>query len=340
MAGAFALLACLCASPGPTDAQHSETRIVPVTAVTPDGKPMINLLPQNVRVHGHDVQVNGFSLDNGPRRIVLLIDISSSMRMSNGKVNLLQAAEHTAGLFLDRVSSVDSISVHAFAGKDREVVPFTQNLGAIRAAIMSLPKPGAEETTREYGARTDLGNALSSILTVLSERPQFGDAIVIFSDGLFPRSGEGDILNYYDQPDYLYRVTTQLGTLGVRVFFSLAGTIKGAPPLHGIELFIRATGGESFELDDSGSAFYGGINPHDSYDRPRAPIYRSDSLEQRVLALSAAIQDTYRLQLQFAKPLVKPTRLSLDLVDQRGKAFHDVAVLRPAFIYPEAKTQP
>jgi VWA domain-containing protein len=337
LADAFALLICLCASACPTDAQHSETHVVPVTVLTMDGKPVSNLQPQNVRVHGRDVQVNRFSLDTSPRRIVLLIDISGSMGISNGRVDLLQAAVHTATLFLDRASSVDSISVHLFAEKEREVVPFTSHLGVIRAAIMNLPKPGTEQTKKEYGTRTDLDNALNSILTVLFERPQFGDAIIIFSDGRFPRSGEGDILSYYDQPDYLRGVTSRLGTVGVRVFFSLAGNVAGAPPLHGIELFVGATGGESFELHDSGPSFYGANNP---YDWPKAPIYRSDSLEQRALALSAAVQDTYRLLLQFTRPLEKPTRLHLDLVDERGKALHNVVVLSPALVYPEAKTQP
>lgn len=341
LANAFALLVCLCASACPIHAQHFEARIVPVTAVTANGKPVTNLQSQNVRLQGRDLQVDGFSLDTNPRRIVLLFDISGSMGMSNGKVTLLQAAVHTAVLLLDRVSPVDSISVHVFAEKEREVVPFTHNLGAIRAGMMNLPKPGNEDIKKEYGARTDLGNALNSILTVLSENPQFGDAIVIFSDGLFPTRGDqSDILNYYDQPDYLLRFSPQLGTLGVRVFFSLAGTIRGAPPLHGIELFIGATGGESFELNDSGSLFYSPINPHDSYNRSKAPIYRSDSLEQRALALSSAIHDTYRLQLEFTRPLEKPTRLRLALVDERGKILHDVAALSPAFVYPKAKTQP
>jgi len=306
-----------------------------------DGKPVTNLQPQNVRVHGRDVQVNRFSLDTSPRRIVLLIDISGGMGISNGRVNLLQAAVHTAGLFLDRVPSVDWLSVHVFAEKEKEVVPLTRDRGVIHTAIRNLPEPGTEETKKDYGARTDLQNALNSILTVLSEHPQFGDAIVVFSDGRFPpRSDRSDILNYYDQPDYLLQVTPQLGTLGVRVFFSLAGNVEGSPPLHGIELFMGATGGESFELHDSGLLFHSSISPHAPYDRPKVPIYRSDSLEQRAVALSVAIQDTYRLQLEFGRPLEKPTRLHLDLVDERGKALHDVAVLSQAFVYPETKSQP
>jgi len=335
LANAFVLLLCLSAPPCPTNAQHSETHIVAVTVATVDGRAVTSLQSRNVRVHGRGVQVKSFSLDTSSRRIVLLIDTSGSMGISNGRVTLLEAAAHTARLFLDRVPSDDLISIHAFAEKDKEVVPFTHDIGAIRAAITDLPKPRIEDGRKKGGARTDPENALNSILTALSERPQFGDAIVIFSDGFFPRSDQGDILSFYDPPDYLRRVTPRLGTLGIRVFFSLAGRVEGAPPLYGIERFIGATGAESFELRDSGPVPYG---PNNVYDRPQAPIYRSDSLEQRALALCAAIQDTYRLQLEFAGPLEKPMPLHLDFVDERGKPLHNVVVLSPESVYPDAGT--
>jgi hypothetical protein len=334
---AFALLFCLCTSPCPTNAQAPETHILPVTVVTADGTPVTNLQSRNLRVHDRGVQVKSLSLDTTPRRVVLLFDTGGGMRGSNGKVTLFQAAVHAASLFLDRVPSVDSISVHTFAEKDKEVVPLSHDIGAIRMAITNLPGAGSEEDKKVYGLRTDLDNALNSILTVLSEHSQFGDTIVIFSDGLFPRSGEGDILSYYDQPEYLRRITPRLGVLGVRVFFSLAGNVQGAPPLNGIEQFIRATGGESFELHNPGTAFY---ILNNQYGRPEAPIYRSDSLEQRALALCAAIQDTYRLELQFTRPLEKPTRLHLDFVDERGKALHNVVVLSQEFVYPDAGKHP
>lgn len=336
LAYALALLSYFLSSPCSTNAQRPETYIVPVTILTADGNPVLNLQSQNLRVHSRGLKVKSFSPDASPRRIVLLFDVSGSMALSNGRVTLLQAAVHTAELFLDRVPSLDSISVHVFADMDQEVVPFTHDFGTIRASIANLPKPGADESKKEYGTRTDLGNSLNHILTLLSEHPQFGDTIVIFSDGLFPRAGQGDILSYYDQPDYLYRVTPRLGMLGVRVFFSLAGNVEGAPPLHGIESFIGATGGESFELHKSGGLYLG---MNDAYDRPETPIFRSDSLEERALALCAAIQDTYRAELQPTSSLEKPIRLQLDVVDERGKVLHNAAVLSPEFLYPDAGTQ-
>lgn len=333
---AFALLFwLLCASPYPADAQHAETYVVPVTVVSRDGKPLTSLQSENVRIHDRGVELKSFSLDTSPRRIVLLFDTSGSMRISNGKVTLWDAAVHTAELFLDRVPPADWISVYAFASQDKQLVPFTPDHGAIRAAIHGLPKPGTEEAKEEYGVGTHLDTALNSILSLLSESSQFGDAIVIFSDGLLPRSNGDDIMVRYDQPDYLQRITPGLGTLGVRVFFSLAGNIVGAPPLHGVELFIGATGGESFELNDSAPPLYGMSDP---YSHPEAPIYRSNSLEQRALVLCAEIQDTYRLQLQFAKPLEKPSPLHLGFVDERGRVLHKVTVLRPQSIYPDPGT--
>lgn len=326
LTSASAFLFCLlCACPYATNAQHAETYIVPVTVVSLDGKPLTSLQSENVRIHESGVTLKSFNLDSSSRRIVLLFDTSGSMMISNGSVTLLQAAVHTASLFLDRVSSADFISLHAFAGKDKELVPFTHDVGAIRAAMNNLPKPEG---------RTDLDNALNSILRVLSESPQFGDVIVIFSDGLLPRSNEDNVMVYYDPPDYLERMKPRLGMAGVRVFFSLAGNIQGAQSLHGIELFMGATGGESFELKNAGPTFYGGI-----YDHPEAAVYRSNSLEQRAVMLSTAIQDTYRLELKFAKPLEKPARLHFGFVDERGKALHNLTVLSPEFAYPDAGHQ-
>lgn len=319
----------LCALFYPTKAQEPETRVIPLAVVATDGNSVTDLQSRNIRLRDHGVQLISFTRDTSARRIVLLFDTNASMAISNGRVTLLQAAVHTAGLFLGRVSPADLISVYAFADKEKQLVPFTHDLRAIHAAINNLPKPHTETAKRNFGTGTRLDNALNSILTLLSESPQFGDSIVVFSDGFLPRSDEDDIMVFYDQPDYLERITPRLGTMCVRVFFSLAGNVEGAAPLHGIERFIGATGGESFELNDSGPTFYDG-----TYDHPEAPIYRSNSLEQRALALYSAIQGTYRLELQFASPLQKPTRLHFGVVDERGKALHNVTVLSPQFVYP------
>ena len=91
---AIALLFCLCASPCPTNARAPETHILPVTVVTVEGKPVANLQSHNVHIHGGGAQVKSFSLDIGPRRIVLLLDTSGSMGTNDdGKPRLAVAAE-------------------------------------------------------------------------------------------------------------------------------------------------------------------------------------------------------------------------------------------------------
>jgi hypothetical protein len=333
LASTFAVLFSICAPICPTNAQVPETHAVTVTVVTADGKPVTNLQSQNIRVRDHGVQVKSLSLDSSPRRIVLLIDASPSMGISNGKVTLLQAAVHSAGLFLSRVPRVDLISVHMFAENDQEIVPFTHDFGSIWAAIAGMSKPQVEKSKDGNLPSTNLNGALNSVLAILSEHPQFGDSIVIFSDGLFPRSGQGDILNFYEQPEYLRAILPKLGTLGIRVFFSLAGNVALTPPLHGVEVFMGAAGGESFELRDSTPPAFGANNP---YNRPAPPIYRTNSLEERAVALSAAIQNVYHLELEFEKPLKKPMPLHLEVVDERGKALRSMTVLSPESVYPDA----
>lgn len=331
----FALFCLLCALSYPAGAQETETRVIPLAVVATDGNAVTGLQPQNIRLHNRGVLLKSLRVDTTPRRVVLLFDTSGSMAISNGRVTLLQAAVHTAGLLLAQLPRADLISVHAFADKDKQLVDFTHDPEAIRAALNDLLIPHTEAAKKKYGTGTDLYNALNSIVSVLSGSPQFGDSIILFSDGMLPRSNSDNIMAFYDQPDYLERIAPRLATNGVRVFFSLAGDVEGAPPLHGVEMFIGATGGESFELNDSGPSFYGGV-----YDQPQAPVYRSNSLEQRARALCAAIQDTYRLQLQFASALKKPAELHINVVDKRDKTLRNVSVLSPKFVYPGIRTHP
>lgn len=301
------------ASARAASAQQPETRVVPVTALAPDGKPLMDLHLRNIRVNGVNAQIKDFSLDTSPRRIVLLLDASGSMGISNGMVTLWQAAVHSAGLFLNTAVPADWFSVHVFAERDKEIAPFTDDLGAVRSAIRRLP--GTIQGAKSLYGATNVGKALNSALYTLADRPGFGDAIIIFSDGRFPRSDAGDILSYFDEPQYLEDLRSKLGARGIRVFFVLAGDVLWTPPLYGVELFMAETGGESFEFtrsDDSGV----GLGEEAIYSHPEPPIYRSNSLQKRAAVLCGAIQNTYRLELQFNRALAKPERLHLKVVDE------------------------
>ncbi|HEV2290113.1 MAG TPA: vWA domain-containing protein [Candidatus Acidoferrales bacterium] len=348
LANALALLFCLCVSTCPANAQAPETHVVPVTVVTTDGKPVTSLQSQNIRVREHGVQVKSFSLDAGPRRIVLLMDISGSMGTTDhGKLRLIVALE-LMKLFLNSVSKGNSLSLYQFGDSPREIVPFTHDVDAIRQAIDSV----SALRENEMVGLTNIGDALNAILMNSQEPLAFGDSIVMFTDGEF-NSDNG-------KQHAFSSFAPALARRGVRVFLVLTqerGTTLGgaqndstsvrqAPPasshlpirgqfsvpasdgemavINDSELFAAGTGGESFAPFDYSSTFQ------------TSKVFRSDDLPQRMKALSAAVQNTYRLEMQFSKPLNRKIRLHLEVMDEQSKALHNVTVLSPDFVYPDA----
>jgi len=352
LTGAFALLFCLCASPCPTNAQAPETHILPVTVVTVDGRPVTNLQSHNVHIHGGGAQVKSFSLDTGPRKIVLLLDTSGSMGTNdNGKLRLAVASE-LMNLFLDTVPSGDSLALYQFADSPREVIAFTHDVAAIRQSINSI-SPDREK--HDMVGRTNVRDALNAILTNPRESLAFGDSIVIFSDGEWD-SDE-------DKQRSLVSLASAFVQEGVRIFLVLAqeksaisSELQTAPagvnqvvpapghlPLQNSstvvkfdyelarfvdsESFVDAVGGESFA-------------PADPNGLQSTTVFRSNDLGQRMKSLCATVQSTYRLELQLSRPVRSKKRLHLNLVDGRGKPLHNVAVLSPEFVYPDAGTPP
>lgn len=349
LADAFVLLFCLGALPCSTNAQAPEMHILPVTVVTADGKPVTNLQSHNVHIHGDGVHVKSFSLDAGPRRIVLLLDTSGSMGTNDDGKPRLAIASELMNLFLGIVPAGDSLALYQFADSPREVVAFTHDAAAIRQAISSIP-PDRE---RDMVGRTNIRDALNAILTNPQESLVFGDSIVIFSDGEW-NSDE-------DKRRSLASLASALVQDGIRIFLVLAqeksaisselqtastgiNQVVPAPghlplqnPSMGItfdygsrivdsESFVDAVGGESFAPADQSNVLQS------------TTVFRSDDLGQRMKSLCAAVQSAYRLELEVSGPLRSKKRLHLNLVDGRGKPLHNVVVLSPEFVYPESGT--
>lgn len=379
LTAAFALLFYLCASPGPANAQAPETRIVPVTVITMDGKPVTTLQPQNVRVHGRGVQVKSFSFDTGPQRIVLLLDTSGSMGTNEHGKSRLAVASELMNLFLDSVPAGDWLALYQFADSPREVVPFTRDATAIRQAISSL----TPDRERDIVGRSNMRDALSTILTNPQELLAFGDSIVIFSDG--------DCNSDQDKRPSLDSLASALVQDGVRIFLALAqeesdvlselqtastGVTQIAPvPGHlsvqnqsiGVtrdyekerivdsESFVDAVGGASFApatlsnvlprrgvfLSEYPGQRVNSLSPSGQSNVLQSTIvFRSNDLGLRMKLLGAAVQSAFRLELEFSKPFRDKKRLHLNLVNERGKPLHNLIVLIPKSVYPNTGTHP
>jgi len=350
LTGAFALLFCLCA-PCPTNAQAPETHILPVTVVTVDGKPVTNLQSHNVHIHGGGIQVKSFTLDTGPRKIVLLLDTSGSMGTNDaGKLRLAVASE-LMNLFLDTVPAGDSLALYQFADSPREVIAFTHDVAAIRQSTSSI----SPDREKDMVGRTNVRDALNAILTNPRESLAFGDSIVIFSDGEWD-SDE-------DKQPSLASLASAFVHDGVRIFLvltqegrAISSQLQTAPA--GVSQVVPAPGhlplqnpftvvtfdyemarfadSESFVDEVGGESFA----PADPNGLQSTTVFRSNDLGQRMKSLCATVQSTYRLELELSGALRSKKRLRLNLVDGRGKPLHNVAVLSPEFVYPDARTHP
>lgn len=307
------LLLGVLTSASSSSAQTGEIRTVPLVALSSTGRVDLGLTVRNVSLKSHDVTVRRFALDTSPRRILLLLDMSGSMGEPVGSkhITVWNYTKHLAEDFLKTVFRQDSVALDIFADKERQVVPFTHDFTSIRDAIDGLPRPRGE---------TFAGDALQAALRDFGTTAGFGDSVVFFSDGQF----QGDDHSRMS----LESVTADASSYGVRVFliFPMITHFDSPTPVlvrdmeDRIEL-VEATGGFSFapkEVPDDWAAW---------------KIIRSDPF-QRIAALSNAIHGTYRLELQFAKPIRKKQNLQVEIIDDKGKNMRNIYGLYPHGVYP------
>ena len=302
----------LCASTRPSFAQAAEVRTVPLAVLNPAGRVHVGLTAQDLRVKGINAEIRDVTFDAGPRRILLLLDMSGSMsEPTAGKVTKWDYAKEMAKGFLRATLPQNFVALDVFSDKEKQVVPFTHNFASISAALDALPaKPEG---------RTAAGDALHAALLDFGEAPAFGDSVIFISDGEFG-----------PDPSHrsLFSLRADVAVRDVRVFLllpsvsSVVETPEELMPDMNTFDFISGTGGYSF----APKVFPG--------DWPPSEIYRSDPGE-RIIALADAVQGTYRVQLQLTQPLRKKRDLHLETVGSDGKSIHGLFLYYPRVLYPD-----
>lgn len=293
-------------------AQTSEVRTVPLAVLKSSGRADLSLTLRNIRIKGHGVVARKLTLDTSPRRIVLLLDISGSMATLidySKRITTWDDARNMAEIFLRTRFRQDLLALDVFAEEEKQIVPFTHDFDSIQTALTVVPQPKGN---------TDAANALQSVLLELGPSPTFGDAVVFLSDGQF-RGTSLDSL----------AADTSRGS--VRVFllsprvdpdrYTVAPGSSVTSEFEAETAFMETTGGFSFA-------------PQSVPDVEGASeLVLADPL-RRVEALSNAIHGTYRLELQFERPVLKKQRLELEIINDAGKSVRDLHVLYPHTLYP------
>ena len=126
----------------------------------------------NVEIDRKPVKVVSLSLDARPRRIVLMVDISGSMRPS-----LLSRGFYPAAAYaVDVIPPGASSALVTFSDKLRRESDGFEDPKVIGAKVVDLAKKDA------HGGRTALFDSIEKVLVEFTEL-QFGDSIYVVTDG-------------------------------------------------------------------------------------------------------------------------------------------------------------
>jgi Mg-chelatase subunit ChlD len=177
----------------------SSNQVLTLVVQNQRGEFVPDIKADQIVVKGRVASVQKLELNNGPRRILLLLDTSGSM--GNYKLNAWGNVARLAIQFAQRRRANDLIGLDTFADKDVMLVPFTMDSRLVVRQIETLTTSGKSKTM--------LVSALSQILDRQEDGLRFGDAIILISDGGWTEEKRTDIS----------KVRERLIRAGIRICF-------------------------------------------------------------------------------------------------------------------------
>jgi len=128
----------------------------------------------DVTVDGKRTQVVSFSLNSGPRRIIMMVDTSGSMHASPQRRGW-GIALRTAAFAFNSVPSNASVALLTFGDRLRGQTDGFQDRPKVASKVLDLAK-------QEPQGQTALFDSIDQALS-LFQAPQLGDAIYLVTDG-------------------------------------------------------------------------------------------------------------------------------------------------------------
>lgn len=214
-----------------------------VSAVTGQGRPVAGLGLADFQVveDGARQDVTFFASERLPVSLSILIDASSSMDETNGRIT---TAKEAAIGFCRRLNPLDVAQIIAFSSDIQIRQPFTSDLAALEAAIAAA----------RTGGSTSLYTAIYVALSELKKvrRGQHPDeirrqAIVVLSDGEDTTS----LLNYEEVLEFAKREDVAVYAIGLR---GRASSLGSSREFNESEYVLRTlaqtTGGRAFFVSE------------------------------------------------------------------------------------------
>ncbi len=297
-------------------------RTIPVNVYTERGEAYSPLTTSSFQasIGGKPVRVTSATLDTGPRRIIILIDVSGSMTTEG---NLESALEFTQQ-FISLTPLLDTLALYTFSDRIEDFVALGESHEALLAEVNKLQHTdwGSVKRMRKTAILDALVNALA-----MMKSPSVGDAICLVSDGGENASkSNGSTVKDLLESDGA-RLYAFLPILSTSIRGRTREEVDGPSELRG---FAFATGGDirvfgaAREKDphDLLSGFYGAVGDDRKEIRLAAQRYRNE------------ISSFEKLTVRLPEPLVKPREWKLDVVDASGQRIKHLQVFYPQRLAP------
>lgn len=297
-------------------------RTIPAYVYTDRGDAVIPLTAANFKasIRGKPILVTDASYDSGPRRIVILIDVSGSMT-ERGRLKWgLTFAQDMISL----TSSQDSLALLTFSNRVEDAIPFGQSRAALLAEVDKLQDTNWD---RVKGLRrTALEDALVHALALL-KTPRVGDAICLVTDG-------GENASQARQS----RVEALLESAGVRVFAILPTWNMGSRTISPVEAegptklrgLATATGG-ALLVFVPGQVRYVSTPTTGPFV---VTVQDKQDLSSAAQGFHQEISSFIKLNLRLPGPLAKPHDWKLDVVDASGRQNKNLEIVYPHRLPP------
>ncbi len=286
-----------------------ERRTMAVNVLGQNGRQVQNLSPANFRgkTGRKDVKIVSVTLDNQPRRIVILLDVSGSMTSQKGRWDLARKAAWDIAALAPAKSSLGLL---VFAGRMEDTLGLTQDRQAVLKRLAALG-PDYQPPKRYRG--TALFDAILEAVALLTP-PQVGDVIYVITD-----VGEND------SRTSSRRARRALLCAGVRLFAFVL-------PNHGLPLSRYVVGGGDV-LKEWLQTTGGGAVVLRSTSGLTGEYKLNDKRQARMAAAVYQLYDRmgefYRLEVELPRALRKPRGWKLEVVDEHGEKRKDLKVIYP-----------
>ena len=224
----------------PNDIIRVNTDLVVLDAQVIDkktGKAFGGLQKQDFEIYEENVkqQIAYFSQDQLPLSVLLLLDISRSLRpiiaqVGEGATNALR-----------HLKPEDEVAVMAFADYSRVLQPFTKDRSLVAQKI-------TEASQTSLGDGTFMNKALYNAAQQINKasNPVNRRAIIVITDNIAPASGEYGVRRVTS--DLLESGTVVYGLI-VRAAIGKFFNIMSFGTIHGVNSYCEETGGEILSAD-------------------------------------------------------------------------------------------